>query len=189
MRIYKKPLKTSKQSALMKTSYSSSSVSMVNKTPSSTKKHHESHQNRFSYSIFRQASSKIVWICHESFCSKQQHFTLSSPQPHHLSSTKRCWKSPTQELQLHLGCHFQILYARAKKVTWQLIFEVAGWLLWTMDCWAFTRSKFTQKPRVIVSECAHVHEARQLLWYTWKRCEVSSSRNRESHLKKWTCAQ
>ena len=35
-----------------------------------------------------------------------------------------------------------------------------------------TRSKLTQKPLVIVSECAHVC----LLCYTWKRCEVSSLR-------------
>ena len=40
MSMYKNLSKPQKQSALMKTSYSSSGVSMVSKTPSGTKKHH-----------------------------------------------------------------------------------------------------------------------------------------------------
>ena len=42
-----------------------------------------------------------------------------------------------------------------------------------------TGSKFTQKPRVIVSECAYAHEVWHMLCYTWKRCEVSPLRERE----------
>ena len=37
-----------------------------------------------------------------------------------------------------------------------------------------TRFKFTQKPRVIVSECTPAHET--ALLYTWKKCEVSKER-------------
>ena len=39
----------------------------------------------------------------------------------------------------------------------------------------FTRSKFIQKPRVIVSECAHAHVVWRPLIYMWKRCEILSS--------------
>jgi len=40
-------------------------------------------------------------------------------------------------------------------------------------------SMLTQKPCIIVSECAHVPEAWNPLRYTWKRCEVLSSRKSE----------
>jgi len=51
---------------------------------------------------------------------------------------------------------------------------LTDWLAVLIKLYNRTRSVFTQKPCVSAEQ-----EVRCLLFYTWKKCKVSSSRNRE----------
>jgi len=73
----------------MTTYHPSLSAFITNKTPSGVEKHHESTEpGKMISFFFRRASSKFAWTSHSGLCTKQQHFILSSAQPHRFYNFK-----------------------------------------------------------------------------------------------------
>jgi len=57
--------------------------------PSGVEKHHQNTEpGKMISFFFRRASSKFAWTSHSGLCTKQQHFILSSAQPHRFYNFK-----------------------------------------------------------------------------------------------------
>ena len=129
---------------------------MVNMTTNGVKKHHkstepENHKIGYFLSIFRWASSKLCESITVAFTQNSSLYIEQCMTPFPFSqlwSLTRYLKPTTQELWLHLGHHFQILYPYPKAIMWQLMSELGKMFT---SCWAlcewFDFSSMSYQPR------------------------------------------
>ena len=122
--------------------HSSSNVFMTNKTPSGVKEHCECakpeiHQTA-KISFPPLSSDRLVQNCvlsHNTFCTKQQHFTLMSTWPHCFfcifKVSKGTWNHPINNYGFLCDNFLHYLYVLAQSTRqWNTIVTQDRWIIW-----------------------------------------------------------